>query len=293
MKPIIQKIFFIALLMLHAFIIAAQTKPVASFTGGNGDGWACNNFIQPFNNIYTGGNSDGWATNSFIQPFNNIYNGGNGDGGANNSFTQPFNNIYTGGNGDGWASGYLPQAALPITMLSLTAQKQSNTAALIQWEINGTTNMKYFDVERSADAINYNYIGKVQASTNAGKGNYSFNDSHPLKGLNYYRLKQVAINNQVALSPSRLVKFDEAGTSIKCYPNPTNGILNVALTAQIQQEPAVLNIINSTGVVMDQVKITAGTHTIIQLNLSRYAKGTYLIQVKTASTNSVKKVVVQ
>ena len=59
----------------------------------------------------------------------------------------------------------------------------------------------------------------------------------------------------------------------------------------MQQEAAVLNISNVSGIVLDQVKIAAGAHPIIQVNLSRYPKGAYLIQVKTVSENSVQKVV--
>ena len=263
------------LFALYAFTTTAQTQSSAVFTGGNGDGWASNSFIQSFNNIYTGGNEDGYA---------------------NGSFTQPFANIYTGGNGDGWASaGYLPQAALPITMLSLTAQKQNSTAALIQWQTSNEPATSYFNVERSTDAIHYNYVGKVKASDIANNGmRYDFSDEHPLEGLNYYRLKQVRVNNQVTFSPSRLLHFDEANdASIKYYPNPTNGILNIQLNNKMQQEAAVLNVINASGVVMNQVKIAAGTGRTFQLDLSHYAKGTYLIQVKTMSVNSVQRVVLQ
>ena len=252
------------------------------FNGGVGDGWSSNNFTQAGNNIYNGGVGDGWSSNNFTQAGNNIYNGGVGDGWSINNFLQAGNNIFNGGAGDGWASVYRPLGPLPITILSFTAEKQ-NTQSLLQWEIAAAINFSRFEVERSLNAVSFFKIGAVPG-TNVTR--YDFKDMLPAQGANYYRLKLLDIDGSFKYTPVRVVHFGTKEQSLQVFPNPVTTFTNVNLTAEMQKENLVLNVINTAGQVVLHQRIYANSSSVLRLNMERLPAATYIIYIKGTTVNS-------
>lgn len=86
------------------------------------------------------------------------------------------------------------QTALPITLMSFTAQKVENSN-LLEWTTASELNNDYFLLERSTDGITWRTINK---SSGAGNSNtlidYSFSDYDFENTINYYRLSQVDFN---------------------------------------------------------------------------------------------------
>ena len=263
------------------------------FQGGEADGWSKTNFLQPGSAIFNGGEGDGWSKTTFLQAGNAIFKGGEGDGWNSTSFLELGNNIFNGGSGDGWSSTYLPTSPLPVTFIYFNASKQNETTALLNWKTSQEINTSHFEVERSNDAVNFNYIGRVVASGNSTSPiNYFFSDYKPAKGLNYYRLKQVDLDGKFIYTAARLVKFDQLDEAkVKYYPNPTNGILNIELTSAMQAEMKIINISNAAGIVVKQFSVGASSDEILLVNMSKLPKGVYFIQVRTLSINSTSRIV--
>ncbi len=267
----------------------------AIFNGGAGDGWNKTSFLQAGNAIFSGGNGDGWTNTTFLQPGNAIFGGGIGDGWNNTSFLQAGNNIFTGGIGDGWSSTYRPQAPLPVKYSYFTAVKQGSSASLLRWETQFENNSSYFDVERSTDAINFQYIGKVMAAGfSSSPVTYHFIDHAPASGFNYYRLKQVDRDGSIEYSPARLVRFDglDAG-SVRYYPNPTRGMLQIDVSAVLNKEIRIITITNAAGIVVQQFIPRLSNDSKIDVNLGNMPKGIYFIQLKMGSFNSTQRIVLQ
>ncbi len=271
-----------------------QQQANAIFTGGIGDGWASTVYLQAGNSIFEGGNNDGWSAATFLQSGNAIFDGGLGDGWNHTMFLQPANNIFSGGVGDGWSSTYRPMGTIPVNFLYFNASNQGSTS-LLNWKTSQEINSAHFEVERSVDAVNFSYIGRVNASGNSQVPlDYYFTDNNPVSGLNYYRLKQVDLDGRFIYTPARVVRFDQTTQNlVKYYPNPTNGLLNIELIQSMQAEPKVVNISNTAGVVLEQLKLSANSNSILQINLSNYPRGVYFVQVKTANINSVQRIVLQ
>ncbi|MFC4261580.1 T9SS type A sorting domain-containing protein [Ferruginibacter yonginensis] len=221
--------------------------------------------------------------------------GGSGDGWGKFKNIANLNTIYLGGNGDGWSSVVRPLGTLPVTLLYFTAIKQNKNNALLQWKTSQEINSAFFDVERSADAIIFNKIGTVAAAGNTTTPTaYSIIDYSPNKGSNYYRLKQVDVNGRISYSPTKVLLFDVDNIDfVKYYPNPTKDIVNISFTNAAANEALVINIINEMGVLVHQYKTTYNSNNTIQLNLSAFAKGVYFMQLKSATINSTKKIVLQ
>ena len=164
---------------------------------------------------------------------------------------------------------------------------------MLNWKTSQEINAASFDVERSIDAIFFTKIGLKHAAGNSLiPVEYFFTDNNPAKGMNYYRLKQIDVNGRFIYSPARLVMFDglDAAT-LKYYPNPTSGILFIELSSVNVNEATIINITNASGVFLNQYKIASISGNKIQIDFSRYAKGTYFIQVRTPTLNSTQRVV--
>ena len=117
---------------------------------------------------------------------------------------------------------------LPVELLSFTG-KLNGTQVDLSWQTASEINNDYFTVERSADAINFEPIGRVDGKGNYnGKSDYAFTDFNPLEGTSYYRLKQTDFDGKFSYSDIISINYVLSSPfvqpAMKIYPNPaTNG----------------------------------------------------------------------
>ncbi|NEN23197.1 T9SS type A sorting domain-containing protein [Cryomorpha ignava] len=87
---------------------------------------------------------------------------------------------------------------------------------------------------------------------------------------------------------------DAAGNSVRFYPNPTRGQMSIALSLTEVATDVQMNITDITGKSVAQRMIqTAKDGDVISLDLSGYAKGIYLVNLKSDSFNLTERVVKQ
>lgn len=265
------------------------------FFGGIGDGWNRTANITASNTIFVGGIGDGWNNAANISASNTIFVGGIGDGWNYAGNAAAANNIFIGSEGDGWSSAYRPTNPLPVNFLYFNVRKQGKSIGLLSWKTARELNTSHYDVERSTDAVNFSFIGKVAANGNTtAESNYSFADNAPAQGFNYYRLKQVDRDGRFIYTAARFLNFDDLNAGlVKYYPNPTNGVLNIELTDEMRKQEKWLTVSTSGGIVIEQVKIQANGNRVIPVNLGKNPKGIYFIQIKTSCCNSTQRVVLQ
>lgn len=123
-----------------------------------------------------------------------------------------FNSIFTLANAVGFSN------PLPVELLSFTAKIEKEIVVL-DWTTASELGSDFFEVQRSTDGINYAAIGRVTAAGNSNVlRRYAFNDNQPLRGMNYYRLRQVDIDGTETYSPIRSVNFIPGRVTV--YPNP-------------------------------------------------------------------------
>lgn len=201
--------------------------------------------------------------------------------------------IITAHNWDGsGSSGYVTtlndmSGTLPVTLLSFTA-RLVNAQTLLQWSTAQEINSSYFSVMRSSDGVNFSEIANVPGQ---GKGNsintYSATDPSPLKGANYYRLKEVDIDGKATNSPVVLVTVTIANL-FKAYPNPVRDVVHLLVTSpDIRQVMLQLFDISGKLSASKTAQFTAGNN-IIEWNLSALTTGTYFIRISNADTPVIK-----
>lgn len=119
--------------------------------------------------------------------------------------------------------------ALPITLLDFFATIE-NKKVKINWSTATEKDNDHFEIQRSIDGNNFNTIG-----SKPGKGNstiiqhYLFLDDQPLKGVSYYRLKQVDIDGKSTYSKVIKINNDQLEQRVIISPNPDkSGMVTIA-----------------------------------------------------------------
>ncbi len=113
---------------------------------------------------------------------------------------------------------------LPVTLLDFEAN-MTDRGIMLDWSTVEEINNSHFDVERSHDGLSFIPLTRV-----LGKGNssslitYDYLDNQPLKGWNYYRLKQNDFNGEFEYSQVISIFNPEIDPnkeiSVVVYPNP-------------------------------------------------------------------------
>jgi hypothetical protein len=117
---------------------------------------------------------------------------------------------FYGGVGQGYTMSDtgLDAIILPVAWKSFTVS-QSNDYITLYWATREEINNDYFIIQRSADGLNFNDVGKVSGAGNTSIAQrYSALDRNPHFGQNYYRLKQVDYDGGFDLSEMRSIYFN-------------------------------------------------------------------------------------
>jgi hypothetical protein len=111
----------------------------------------------------------------------------------------------------------MPVASAHITQqvpaMELKRFHVSSAAGAIQvrWEMEDELGCSFFQVERSADDMHYEVLGRVAGDAMAVTARtHSFLDEEPLPGHAYYRLRQVDLDGFTRVSLKQLVNTESA-----------------------------------------------------------------------------------
>jgi len=172
--------------------------------------------------------------------------------------------------------------SLPIELINFEV-----TPLLYSSKINWTTaseiNNDFFTLERTPDGINYSIVNTIKGAGNSNQEiNYSTDDSKPLFGLSYYRLKQTDYDGKFSYSKQIPLLFENTG-KLSFYPNPCTDIINI--TGDV-----------STGVITDiSGKIVRTFQEEKSVSTSHLSSGIYFLtlQLKNGETVARQKIIKQ
>jgi uncharacterized delta-60 repeat protein len=165
-------------------------------------------------------------------------------------------------------------AVLPVRLTSFNAIKQTSSVVL-QWHATGQETLSSFEVQRSANGINFTAIGTV-ANNNKPAGDYSFNDNQPLLPINYYRLKITELDGHVIYSAILAVRFN-ASLALQVFPNPVRTTLNVQVT--VPSGKLSLQLLDVSGRVLKAFELRPNGNTLsTTIDMSGLQSGTYFLR---------------
>jgi len=175
------------------------------------------------------------------------------------------------GNDNSTAVTYTNFSTLPVTLIGFTGNENLCKANL-KWATEAEMNFNHFDVQQSLDGVNFTTIGSVNSNHKANGSNYQISYIMP-GGIVFYRLK--IVDNNGSFNYSEIIHFKSScpNTSlIKVYPNPAvNNVTVTGLSLNAQ-----VNILSINGQLLSKA---IATNTSLIMDVSRYAKGSYLLEV--------------
>jgi hypothetical protein len=112
-------------------------------------------------------------------------------------------------------------STLPIELLDFYGEAKDNKHHLA-WQTASEHQNKQFELERCDGIEGFERIATIAGKINSTVFNsYTFVDEFPLKGLNYYRLKQVDVDGSFKYSKIIVVNMERRLNTSVVYPNPS------------------------------------------------------------------------
>ena len=194
--------------------------------------------------------------------------------------------------------GEFNNVALPVQMLSLTAEPVDNEYIRVAWATASELDNKGFEVMRSDDGVNFTQIGWVDGhGTTSFQNDYSYKDKNVLPNITYYyRLNQ--INTDGRGTQTNIVSASLTGNPnmiiSELMPNPTSGQarLLISTTTEAEQVAAVrfYDILGRVVLSRDNNLILPGINTL-DFDMSSYAAATYTAVIRIGDNVYSRKVV--
>lgn len=171
-----------------------------------------------------------------------------------------------GGNSN-WVNSTAP---LPVEFLSFTGLNISGGIEL-SWETTLEINNKGFEIQYSSDLDSWQDLGFIEGKGPGSQTNsYSFLHTAPVKGLNYYRIKQIDVDGVFDFSD--MLSIYSAGLeSINVYPNP---VVDKIFIDGLTLENSRYQILDMRGQIIRKGNLTEN-----QLEVSGLAGGMYFLNI--------------
>ena len=176
-----------------------------------------------------------------------------------------------------------PTCVVPVTLLSFKGERKG-TVNQLEWSTATEINNTGFELQRSADGINFSKLAFIKNKSENGNSstrlNYSFSDENPLAAASYYRLKQIDKDGRSTVSNIVAIKGLKPYTLalVNVYPNPAKDNLNISLISP-KADKVTLIITDITGKIVERktVQLSTGDNTL-QLNVTNLTQGSYMIK---------------
>lgn len=176
---------------------------------------------------------------------------------------------------------------LPVELLFLAGLARDQQVDLT-WATATERNSSHFVVERSPDGFTFSPIGQVAAAGNSQyRLDYTFTDTDPFTGVNYYRLRMVDLDGATELSNVIAVAFTGQGGKVAVYPNPVHDRLNL-LVHLPEASTVTVRILDATGrMVQESHHAVERGDQRLGLDAALLAPGAYLVQLAGVAGNDL------
>lgn len=128
------------------------------------------------------------------------------DGNSNFCGTGPFNNL------------------LPIRLVYFKVSLNDDNNVSIKWATEEELSFDYFELERASKGLEFSMLAKISGAgyNTESRQEYSWTDTNPLAGDNYYRLKAVDLDGSFEYFDVKFVAVS-AKRTFSVFPNPATG----------------------------------------------------------------------
>ncbi len=117
---------------------------------------------------------------------------------------------------------FRPGTVIACSVTDIKAAQKGN-GINIDWQARCLTNIVRYELERSANGIEFNQVASSAARTGTAIAAYNWFDAKAQEGDNYYRIKDIDRSGQFSYSQVAKVAMLTPGGAITVYPNPVTG----------------------------------------------------------------------
>ena len=165
-------------------------------------------------------------------------------------------------------------------------------AVHLAWETLAEQNSYFLVLQRSEDMETYEDVCMIKAAGNSASVNaYNCVDVKPMKGMSYYRIKQVSINKSEIFSDvmSINVVFPDSEEASYIIPNPNDGMFR--LLVPTSQNEVQIQILDEMGQLVKMISVTNNEPNFyMSLDLrNTLAKGKYYVMIDVENAQHIKK----
>ena len=155
----------------------------------------------------------------------------------------------------------------------------------IYWTAQVITNTKKIIIEKSANGINFDYIGELTGD-NALKPSNKFTDYSPFVANNYYRLCVVSNTGEKEYSNIILLKRKDKFL-FTVSPNPTKDVINIQMFTDFT-DTYQISVFDILGKIVSSKRIATNTNVLkTTLDISNVSNGVYQLIVTDKYQNKV------
>jgi hypothetical protein len=189
---------------------------------------------------------------------------------------------------------------LPVELLYLDAQWSSDNTndAVVTWSTASETNNSHFEIYRSTDGQNYDYVGLSASKSNNGFSSeifeYTFTDANAklvTPEYAYYKIKQIDYDLRFEwFGPATLEKSSNDDQYVKVYPNPARDLVRVNVN-YTNKENVNITITDMLGkVVKEQI---AENESISSVAITDLQTGVYFVHIANNQQQETIKIIVE
>lgn len=177
---------------------------------------------------------------------------------------------------------------LPVSWLYFKGY-EANHQIKLEWSTASEINNSHFEIQRSADGIIFEKIGKVNGNGTKNEiSTYHF-DYHFDRNFAFYRLKQIDFDGQFEYSEIIKIQPDMSVVNVQIFPNPAKDAITITV-----------NDIDISGdaqvVIQDYLGRIVYAETIQTMNqnisVSSISAGTYLVVVEINGLSTKQKLII-
>jgi len=136
----------------------------------------------------------------------------------------------------------LRETILPLRLSEFSVFDQDE-ANVVQWTVESAKDEFEMILEKSNDGV---YFNPIKAFANITLQTYTFYDKDISHKDHYYRIKSVSLNGDVSYSDIKYIER-EVNSTIRMYPNPTNGVLEISLISNDIDNISQINLYDMAG----------------------------------------------
>ncbi len=173
-------------------------------------------------------------------------------------------------------------ASLPVTLTEFKGYEKGVVAELT-WKTAMELDNDYFTLERSSDGRNFQALDQINGQGSAlSSTQYNYTDVEPLKGTNYYRLKQTDFDGtETYIGDIVVLNFTERG-GLTIRPNPVRSDYFYFDIPTEENELREMRIFNSAGQLV-RASLLEETGTI-SVPVEDLQNGIYFLNIRTETT---------